>query len=194
MFYNNEKEFDDFLIKYNITNNHFDLLWKMYINDYASIYRKFEKLKFPGTKRTLYTTTEDMLYLVDRGFLERDVIKVSKYPDPYKLTAKFFDEFTIETGVAFDELYNTYPKIIKVDGKSHSGRNVEYDVAAKSYSKIIGSNINRHNKIIAELKNQIELGMCDSIGMDKWMREQKWRDDTINSNLTKKPLVHGENL
>lgn len=178
-FYNNEIEYNNFLIKLSITPSEFDFCWKLYnhkINNKGldKIYELVDKIKLKDNKTTYYIDYFSINRLLEKNLIIQEINTKSKFPDIYTVTDKFINELFINSNIAFEELVNTYPKIIYVNSKEFNAINIDFDEAERIYNKKIGNSKIKHQNIISELKVQIYNEEINC-GLDKWLKSEMWR-------------------
>lgn len=191
-FYNNEIEYNNFLIKHNITPNEFDFCWKLYNHkikntSLGSIYKIFNELKVDNNKNeSKYIDTQSINYLLKINFIKLEINTKSEFPDIYEVTDNFIKTLYIDTNIAFEELIFVYPKFIYVNNVEFNAINIDFDEALRLYNKKIGFSKIKHETIIKELKSQINKQLI-TCGLDKWLKSEMWRLESIkqisNSNF-----------
>lgn len=191
-FYNNETNYNDFLIKNNLSPNQFDFCWKLYNHKIKNsqldkIYKCFNEIK-RGNGVSKYITASEIEDLIEMKFVGVELNTKSKFPDIYNVTDKFYKELFVQGNIAFQELLDNYPKTIHVNGIEYNALNIDFEEAERLYKKKIGSSLKAHNSIIQELQNQVKLDKINS-GLDKWLKSESWRLNTVNTTIQETKFV-----
>lgn len=204
-FYNNQEEYEKFLIKHNLTDNQFAYLWsltnkKNNENKFAKVYERFNSLmylkvedrdkllkgqiKLNKKPDSSWLTNQDIKHLEEAGYLIK-VIDKSFFPDTHDVAEKFYKDLFIESNIAFEELYELFPKnMVEVNGVKYNRMNVDMDEARQLYKKKIGNSLPKHQLIMAELENQIKHKLI-TVGFDKWLKGEMWLMNSLNSKEPK---------
>lgn len=139
----------DFLVKNELTEHQFLILWLIYTKDGTNIakYRKaFDQFD-----------TEQILELVDNGWIEdfgviRDNLRTYNINN-FLVTPKFTDTVVIDGYEAFDELVAHYPRFLKINNIKTSTMTGGYDDLAEYYNdKVIKSSRSKHEMIMSVVK------------------------------------------
>ncbi len=199
-FYSNEGDYNKFLIKHNLTDNHFSLLWSLTKVKFKEarmeqVYQKFSlnhlneedrelfcKGQFKNKVNSSWMSKQDIDYLEMKGYLNPVLFK-SNFPDTHDVTEKFYKELFIETDIAFQELYESYPDILTIQGSDFHAKACDIDELKMLYKKKIGNSLPKHNKILEALDLQIEANMVN-MKIDNWVKGELW-----NTKLELKPVV-----
>ena len=145
-------------------------------------------------------TVEEVEDLEKKGFIinYKTLDLTSPNPEDRKydyekiiLTAKFSD-YTYVGDEAFMEIWDIYPKFIKVDGATHPARNVDPDEFGKEYLKIIKKDRQQHEKV-KEIVKYLSSKSLIKKGLGRFIRERDWEaweeeyhkykaNDNLNNN------------
>jgi hypothetical protein len=130
--------------------------------------------------------------LADRGY----VINLNKedqtYCDMYSVTEKFKKEIYGEEYSMWNELINTYPQFIFIEGRRIPAQSTDLDQLKVVYFAKIARSVKRHKEIIDLLTYASDHDMIN-MGIEKWIKGEQWK--SVKAVKDEKPAegtVHGE--
>lgn len=171
--------------KYNITPNQFYVLYCIYRKDWDNLYKYVNsvsnKLDNEGRKITGFNVQDELLPLVEKGYLE-DIFKGGKFEViDMMVTPHFEDTIFIDSEQAGQELYDAYPQWIAVAGgkqiaKKGGDINGEYlgkDQMFELYAKKIGNNRELHESVIRATERGKEQGLIN-VTLRHYIYDELW--------------------
>ena len=164
------EKFIDFLVEHKMTPTQFMFCYLKANYDMSSFKRY---IKTVGVFRS-----EEVKDLIDRGYIE-DFNEIgangrrTDYIDSYLVTPKFTKEIFIETEQAGEELWNSFPPFIMINGNRVSARSCDKDVLMKSYCKKIKNNKKIHEEVLSLLKESVTRNEV-KMGIEKWVLSEQW--------------------
>ena len=143
---------------------------KPFHESYAKRYvKKFEMFKL-----------EDVIDLVDRGFIEDYNTKGESRPEFYAVRDEII-EFMKATNDQAEELWNAYPPTFELPNgrfnSRHAGILGEKDNAKKVYLKKIKRSKRKHKFVIKMLKKYlslVEANLMNSMKLGDWIANEMW--------------------
>ena len=143
----NVKKFIDLLIKFEINANQLLFLTIVHKQDYAPLYKYVTEGS--GFK------PEDIDSLVDKGLVINLNDKDDYYLDSFICTDKFITGLYYEDEeIAASEFWDTYPRMLYIEGKRFAARNTDKDKFFEDYNKEIDMRVDKHKKIMECLCSQ----------------------------------------
>lgn len=161
---------DEFLLCYLIHLNRMDLIYR-----YVDEVRPFRK--------------EEVERLIEKGYIfdnnpYRDT-RPARYPEHYIATSTFSEIVFINTGEAFDELWEAYPVWLTFDdGKKVPGRSGDSLELEKVYAQLIRNNVLKHREVM-EMLEYAKKNKLITMGIEKWIKSRQW--ESIKK-IRKEPL------
>jgi hypothetical protein len=179
-------KFTDYLVKLQLTANQFFILWLIDNKDIKNLEKYIKGIgKFDS---------EDMITLVDKGYLVNTNPNSSSF-DLYSLAVTLeFKEMVIEPEHAYDELLDVYPRYVEVQGKKWPSTGLtfsEESMARDAYSKVIKKNRLLHIKILGLIKEWKEvIGESAPFKVDKFITGKYWLELEESKIKNVKPRIY----
>lgn len=169
----NVKKFIDLLIKFEINANQLLFLTIVHKQDYAPLYKYVTEGS--GFK------PEDIDSLVDKGLVINLNEKDDYYLDSFICTDKFITGLYYEDEeIAASEFWDTYPRMLYIEGKRFAARNTDKDKFFEDYNKEIDMRVDKHKKIMECLSYAVKNKLVN-MGIRKWFDSKQW--ETIEEEM-----------
>lgn len=172
--------------KFNITPNQFFVLYAVYKKDWDNLYRYVNnvsnKMNEEGKKITGFNVEEELFPLVEKGYLDNIFNKGHSFEViDLMVTPHFADAIFIDTEQAGQELYDSFPQWINVNGgkqvaKKGGDINGVYfgkDQMLELYAKKIGNDRELHSKIIEATERGKEQGLIN-FTLRSYIYDEMW--------------------
>lgn len=159
-----EEEYVEFLIKHNLTQSQFLLLFLVYKNR-TDLIKKY-KANFPSDDDSMIGQ-----YLIKdlkaKGFLIEN-----KNKGTVELGSKFRNVF-VNKHIATDEVFKVYPSYYSKDGMDIPLKGMDRNIFANIYENFIMGSVEEHNKIIEDIKYG-KANKLLNIGIEKFLKSKYW--------------------
>lgn len=158
-----EDAYVTFIVKNNITEKQFLLLYLLYKN----------KPQLIELYKEMYSTDETMIGqketddLFDKGFLKRNI------KNKIVVTPKFLQAF-IDKFVASDEILALYPKYHDTGITTIPLTAMDRNVLANLYENAINGSIAEHYEVLKDIQYAIDHNLI-VIGLDKFIKSHWWK-------------------
>ena len=177
----------DFLSQLKITANQYLFCHLLYTKEFDTL-RKYVTSSYTIKEKEydLRFTEEEIKDLVDRGYVVKLFNKNS--PSSYMVTDKFSRKLFIEIDEAGEQLWDTYPKTLKIDGIIQSTRTCDKEEVLELYAKRIKFSLEKHKEIMILLnkyKVLVKDGRMNGMGIEKWIKGENWdvvKEVSLNEN------------
>jgi hypothetical protein len=177
------KQIVDFISKHQLSSRQFLYLWSMFTDPlYERSVRERGKTKRVVTYGThgeverLFRTDPlsfgELTDLEEKEFIINLNSGRDHTIDGCVLTLKFVEEFFIAKD-EFEELWETYPLTITINGSNIPARMGDYDSLREKYLDIIDKDKDSHLRIIEITREAKERGMI-SMGLESYIKGRHW--------------------
>lgn len=163
---NSLKDYVEFLCKHNMSGDQFLFCCLIYE-------RKFDLLYKIHNERAAFDRDE-LNDLEDRGYIINSNKSDDTYCDMYIVTDKFIDEIYKQEPLMWEEVINTYPHFMMIDGKRAPLQGGDLDTLKVIYLLKIIKSPSKHKKVMKCLHWAIEHDMI-VMGLEKWVKGEQWR-------------------
>ncbi len=179
----------EFCCTHKLSINEFFILYLTYRESIASGPKKNEEYKLLYKYITevegLSTNKERIKSLEKRGFcVDKNVESAKDYwPDQIELKPKFYNNLFKFLGGASEEIWEAFPPMINMDGKTFAARTISPEEFEPLYNKAIKNDPQTHKKVLEALIKQKTEGnvMC---GLKKWIECRYWELETTNTKIS----------
>ena len=177
----NTKKLTSLLIKYNLSPEEFYILDALYKKEHRALKDYIESRGNFNIK--ILETLEEKEYIQywgkDGTYNVTDIL----------VTDKFYNNIYIDSEIAGDEFFKTYPSFISIDGKMIMSKKCDRDLYVEKYCKDIGFDKERHIKIIeglkiAKAKSLINMAIRNFIDSQMYDILEELHDNYKDSNNT----------
>lgn len=158
-----------FLIENKMSANQFLLCWLLETKELDLL--KYYQEKVAAFKRS------DIVYLIDNDFILNTASAGTYDAGNLVVLPKFTEALIIEQDVAFNEIWEMYPKTGTINGNRISLRNASLDDLTRIYGKIINKNKSKHKEIKSKTKKVIGMmrrGKINWMGIEKFITGRNW--------------------
>lgn len=159
----------DFIIKNNLTQPQFLMLYLIYKKKYDCINNYKQAVPTEDGSMIGAKAKQD---LIDRGFIKK--INDEGKADSYMITEKFHKLFIKDQFAAADEFWDMYPGFVKIQGTNTPLTNMDRYAFANLYAIRIDYNVDEHIEVMKDL----EFGVRNELirtSIDKFVRSEGWR-------------------
>ena len=174
------KSMTDFLVKKKITANQLYLCHMLYVKDIESLqkYVKTEYKSNKGLSKSLAFKEHEVNDLLEKGYIIQT--GSDNTVSDFEVTEKFYLDYYIGQEECGEQIWDTYPKLLVIDGVYQSTRTVDKDEILQVYYKRIKGSRNRHEfalNMTRHFKTLVSNGQMQGMGIEKWVKGENW--DTI---------------
>lgn len=158
----------EFLAFRKITANQYLLCHLLYLG-------KHELLKKYVADKNLQFEAQEVSDLISKGYLEKLFDDNSQFS--YMVTDKFARHLFVDDEEAGQEIWDTYPKILKIDGVIQSTRSCDKDDVLQTYYNRIKGSKEKHQFVMQMLHRYVDLvksHQMNSMGIEKWIKGENW--------------------
>lgn len=132
--------------------------------------------------------------LKDKGIIHKNYCPTSYIPDEIEFNKNFLKKWIKYSGELGQELFNTYPAYITINGKMAPLRNISkqfhsLDAFYFHYATLIGHDKSKHKEIMELLKwgkerNLITYSILEFIASQKWLDLKELKESGSSGHLT----------
>lgn len=158
-----EEPYINFLIKHNLTQSQFLMLYLIHKNR-ADLMQKYAE-KFPTDDNTLIGE-----YLIQDLINKEFIIEEG---GKYKIGNKFKEIF-VDRWIATEEIYTIYPKYFHKTGIDYPLEIMDRGVFSRIYDEAILSSVEEHEKIKQDIQYGIKHNLIN-ISLEKFVKSQYWK-------------------
>ena len=157
------------------------------------IYKKKDPLHYKIVNERGPFSRKELKDLETRGYIINKNVGEDTYADMYELTPKFTKEIFGEQSLMWEELINTYPQFIFIDGKRIPAQSTDLDELKNIYFNKIGHSVKTHKKIVDLLIYASDHDLVN-MGIEKWVKGEQWKaiEHLINEKPSKDALSERE--
>ena len=134
---------------------------------------------------------DELRDLEDRGY----VINMNKdndtYTDMYIVTDKFIDSIYKDDELKWQELLDTYPVWLHIDGKRVPAQGADLDQLKVIYFAKVGKSVAKHKEVIELIAYGVENDLIN-MGIAKFIKGEQWRPLKAIKNEGGKSAGYGE--
>ena len=158
----------EFLSSRKMTANQYLLCHLLYMGEHDLLARlvKNDQLRF---------AKKEVNDLIERGYLEKLFGDNSQFS--FMTTDKFSRAVFVDEEEAGQQLWDTYPKVLSIDGVMQSTRTCDKDDILETYYKRIKGSKKKHEFVMQMLHRYVDLvkaRQMNSMGIEKWVKGENW--------------------
>lgn len=173
-----EESYVKFLIKYNLTQSQFLMLYLIYKNR-GDLMEEYTKA-FPTDDNTMIGE-----YLINDLIKKEFIIqKGGKYE-----IGKAFKDIFVDRRQATDDIYKIYPKYFHKTGTDFPLEIMDRNVFSKIYDEAILSNAEEHEKVLKDIEYGKRYNLLN-ISLEKFVKSQFWKSLREHRLQNIEPQLH----
>jgi hypothetical protein len=174
------KEYVKFLCEHKMSGDQFLFCCLIHEKRFDLVYKMFNE-RWPFDR-------DELRDLEDRGYVINTNKGNDTWADMYIVTEKFEEVIYSSEEVMWQELLNTYPIWLYIDGKRIPAQGADLDQLRVIYFAKIGRSVARHKKIMELLAFGVNNEMVN-MGIEKWIKGEQWRP--LEAAMNEKPKSSG---
>lgn len=164
----NTEKLVGFLASRKMTANQYLLCHLLYMgeHDLLATLVKNDKLKF---------TKKEVDDLIKNGYVEKLFGDTSQFS--FIATDKFSRALFVDSEEAGQQLWDTYPKVLDIEGVMQSTRTCDKDDVLEVYYKRIKGSKKKHEYVMQMLNHYVDLvksRKMNAMGIEKWIKGENW--------------------